>query len=154
MPLRLVKYEDMTTEDHALGLWAEPNDETVWSKGIDEVIEAVLDETEVQDGTLQIYGYVRMDIPSSVLSGEGILEQVIEQVEEEYGDPDGSGVWVATVAVKEAAERLAEQIRHDYPVWPCESVLSVDVDVRKWIEENNPEWLEEEEAEPKGEAEA
>ncbi len=97
--------------------------------------------------TITLYGYARTVLPPTVPDPDDVLDNIMERIEEdEYGDPDGVS-WEdrmdlpAVNGLKAKARELCEAIRLLYKPWSCEQVTKEEVDVEKWIRENEPEWL-------------
>lgn len=76
--------------------------------------------------TVTVYGYARME--PRWPDGEEILVNIVEIIDEEYGDPEGESQDF-TDAMKEAADKLAEVIKRDYRVWSCEVIHTEEVNV-------------------------
>ena len=108
----------------------------------DEAIMNILDGTDKLPDKIEICGYVRM-VPNIELLSANILERLLEDVDDEYGDPDESYTKV-TDAMKEAAKEFLTTVLDEYTVWACEIVKRETVDVMPWVKENCPEWLEKE----------
>ena len=93
---------------------------------------------------LEVYGYARMKppTPDGVLDPDpdGVLERVLEDLDEVYGDPDAATK--PTPAMKAAAQTFVDSIMAEYVSWACYCVHSEMVNVPAWIRENEPEWLE------------
>lgn len=66
------------------------------------------------------------------------LEDAFEQLDERYGDPEGE----ESTLPEDAVTRVADAILASYRVWTCEEVARVVVDVRAWVKEHRPDWLE------------
>jgi hypothetical protein len=96
----------------------------------DEAIENYLDDLDDPlPEEVTVYGFAPIQATRSVdaIAG-GHLEALLESLDEEYGDP-GDRTYVAAV--------LAE-----YKPWACEQVSSEAVNVREWVKEHAPHWLE------------
>ena len=81
--------------------------------------------------------------------GMDLLQTIIEDLDCDYGDPDGE--WLqsdeAIKAMSKAEEDFHKAIRENYEPYRCDPIPGgIDiVDVKIWIRENRPRWLEEEE---------
>lgn len=94
------------------------------SESIRELIE--------DDATIEVFGYKRM-MPSR--SECRFLERLIQDVDEERGDPDGECVAVTneSIDILEAAEdAFIDLFLRHYRPWVCESVVKIIVPFRKW----------------------
>ena len=97
-------------------------------------------------GELEVFGYHRMEV---TFSGGHCLEDLLEHLDENLGDPNGDGA-TASPSMKAAEETFLAAVIAEYKPWACEQSTSEKVDPVAWVKENNPEWLETEEpaAEP------
>lgn len=74
-----------------------------------------------------VYGFAPMELPSASRLSADALDHIIEQLDEEHGDPDDSTE--PTTAMREAALQFAETIRGEYVPWMCEQVAAKAVRV-------------------------
>lgn len=81
-----------------------------------------------------VYGWKRMEIPSAEAIAERVLDDVLERLDEEYGDPDGGFVQPAK-ELNAAALRFAEEVRTHYVSWMCEQATSRIVRVADYVTE-------------------
>ena len=88
---------------------------------------------------LTVYGWKRIKVTADMLYEP--LDDVLERLDEEYGDPDGDGA-DATEKMKEAQKVFLEAVAAEYSCWACEQVAKVEVDPAAWIEQNRPDWME------------
>jgi len=74
------------------------------------------------------------------------LEDIIERLDETYGDPDGIRETEITDRMKSAQDRFLRVVRDEYQAqcWACEEITRVTINVREWIEKHRREWLEDE----------
>lgn len=124
--------------------WGSADDERLTHTELDDAIESMLDGMDdINDlpATIEVCGFARM-APNAKHEAAGVLERLIEILDEEYGDPDG-GYAVATDSMKVAAEEFVTTVLDEYTVWACELVQRQTVNCRLWIKENRPDWLEE-----------
>jgi hypothetical protein len=127
--------------------------ETLTHSEPDEAIEAALDawlspkcnilehlRTAVGE-TLIVHGFTRLKLLTNEwsISAEGILESLIERLDEEYG---GDEPTETTDAMETAAQALSLVMHKEYRVWQCEATHEAVVNVEAWIRENRPDWLE------------
>lgn len=88
--------------------------------------------------TIKVYGYAPMK--TSVSFSNYPLERVLEDLDEEYANPDGEGT-KPTEAMKEAEKAFIEVVEREYKSWMCEVVITEEVVVEDWVKEHHPEWL-------------
>jgi hypothetical protein len=81
---------------------------------------------------IKVYGWARMEIDKGMRAAlaDIALEDVIDRIEEEYGDPDGDVVPDKTDKMREAAATFVEAVLKSYTVWACEQVVEEDFIVR------------------------
>lgn len=112
----------------------------------DEAIEMhldALDSLPAAGETVTVYGWTR--IPVGV-NAEQVLERVLEDLDEEHGNPNVDGNTEPTPKMREAAYVFARAIEAEYESWMCDQTHSAEVDVATWVRENAPHWLEGEHA--------
>lgn len=121
--------------------WGSPDDERLEHSDEDEAIEAILDEMGYPHPdwpeTITICGFARMEVDLPSLNP---LEDCLDRLDEEYGDPDGEPAQ-PTEAMKEAERVFLETIRKEYTTWACEEVCRKEISVAEWVKENRPDWL-------------
>jgi hypothetical protein len=90
-----------------------------------------------------VYGYAHQVISPARRGAltESVLEQLLDELDQEYGDPDDSQT-EATARMRVAAEALVDAVCADYHVWVCDLVSQRDVEVLPWAKEHRPDWLE------------
>ena len=93
---------------------------------------------------LTVYTYRRMKVTApSFLGVDEAAEIIIEQLDEEYGNPDGDNDEVAiTDKAKELYAAFVAEIVGAYIPWACEidkTVPPIVVNVREWVEKNAPD---------------
>ena len=112
-----------------------------------EAVEMILDamDCKVSDlpETIEIYRYKRMKVNKNVKSdAQGLLEDIYERLDEEYGGPDNYSE--PTKQVMEIAESFLTRVYSLYVPWTCEvDGPPIKVNVKDWIKKNAPHWLEE-----------
>lgn len=110
----------------------------------DDAIESLLDgvgDIDKLPETLEIYGYARQ-LPKVNTWAVNILDRFLENLDEEYGNPDGNYT-ESTDSMKEAAEKFVTTVLDDYVSWVCDIVAHKTINVKEWIQKNRPDWLEE-----------
>jgi len=109
--------------------WDEPDREDLRFSDRDEAIEAILDAMDDPlPEKITICGYARMKVSLS-----GILEDILERLDEEYSDPDGNPT-DPTDAMKKAEADFIAVMEREYEPWMCEEVCREEVNVSEWIE--------------------
>ena len=93
-------------------------------------------------GELEVFGYRRMEV---TCSGGHCLEELLDHLDENFGDPNGDGA-EATAKMKAAEETFLAAVIAEYEPWACEQFTSEKIDPVAWVRENCPHWLEEPEA--------
>lgn len=120
--------------------WDAEDSETLRHETLDGAVNAVLDGVQNFPATLVVHGYRRM---KPEISYPRALEDLLEQLDEEYGNPDG-GDTQPTPAMLAAEKAFYEAVLAEYKPWACEQVASVTIDVPTWIREHRPDWLDNE----------
>lgn len=86
----------------------------------DEVVERLMQDEDYSEFPIKVYVFRPMDIAKDENSlSKDILEDIIERLDEEYGDPDGDYT-EPTEDMKKASLELAKVILRDYKSWMCE----------------------------------
>jgi len=73
------------------------------------------------------HGFTKAD-----LLAFSVLERLIEDLDEEYSNPEGNGT-VYTDKMKVAAKEFVDVILDEYTSWACELVKRETIDVQEWI---------------------
>src|SRR5690606_19353922 len=72
------------------------------------------------------------------------LEHILEQLDDEFGDPDSCDGTAATEAMKQAEKVFIAAVLAEYTPWMCEKTGNeVTVDALEWVREHRPDWLQE-----------
>ena len=126
--------------------------ETLSHSTPEEAIEAALDQwlspkvsvlehlTSAVGDTITIYAFKRHALPVDEPDPERVLEDVLDRLDEENGDPDEATT--PTVEMEQAAATFCDAIRRLYTVWQCEIAGEATVNVERFVREEFPEWLE------------
>jgi len=123
--------------------------ERLSDEDMDEAIEAYLDDLWERDQewasyasylpeTLSVYGWKRIKIKPEMLWEP--LEDVLERLDEEFGDPDGEGFQI-TDKMKEAQQAFLATVAAEYKCWACEVAITKEIDPVAWIKEHRPDWM-------------
>ena len=119
-------------------IWDEPDREDLRFFSEDEAIEYILDDIdEPLPEKITICGYARMSISTELFHP---LENILDDLEEEYGNPWGDP-FEPTEKMKEAERTFLEIVQQEYTPWACEEVCRKEIVVANWVKENAPEWL-------------
>lgn len=78
------------------------------------------------------YGYTPMDTPT--LDAHDLTVDVLNFLDEEVGDPNGSGT-EPTEAMLEAARAFHAAVLSEYEPWMHEATVIKEIDVKAWIAE-------------------
>ena len=115
--------------------WDQKDTEVLNYTDIDEAMEGILDDLDPGGcpETLTLVGYVRM---KPTLDPIGIVDNILEGLDETYGDMDGDYT-DATEKMKEAAEVFCKVVLSEYSAWACEPVAKKTINVKEW-RTNNP----------------
>lgn len=114
-------------------LWGLEGDEYLYKIDPDEVVADFVENRLLpgeQPETLVVVGYARREL---ALHAETILEQVIDNLDDEYAGEDATE---PTQRMKEAAEQFAQVMREEYRVWQCEPVCRETINLGDWMSEN------------------
>lgn len=144
--MKTIAYADLTPADIAsVKYWGEPNAEELHYDDPDEALTSIFDNVDTtylrSDEIYTIHGWVPMTFTPKASDADWALEYLLENWDEEYGNPDVATT--VTDGMKKAAQQFVDAIRAEYHVWCCEPILAVTVPVREWVESHNPEWLKE-----------
>lgn len=123
--------------------WGAHDDERLVYTSADDAIEAILDALEPAEfdeiGEVTVYGFQPMK-PSPSL-GWDPLDILLEQLDEQHGDPEGDGTR-PTEAMRAAEKVFIDAVLAEYESWACEpSGEIVTVNALEWVREHRPGWL-------------
>lgn len=112
------------------------------SEYLDECDKTTIREMVKTRPTLTLVEFKRMEIDPARL---GVLEHLLEFLDEEYGNQDGD--WTTpTPDMKSAELTFIKAVLKEYEVWQCEPTgKKEEVDILQWVTENEPDWLNEQE---------
>ena len=117
--------------------WGPRGAEYLYATDKDEAIEAIIDGLDAFPEKIEICGYAEM-IPD--WAHYAPLESMLDNLDEEYGDPDG-GYTKPTPDMKKAEEAFMSVIAEEYEPC-CEVITQETIDVAEWIKVHRPDWLE------------
>jgi hypothetical protein len=118
------------------------NDNPLTCESIDEAVGEYVEYFKaLADGKIEIIGYAPMEVNPYLL--DDILENILERLDEEYGNPDNTEGRKPTEEMKQAEAEFVKKIISFYEPWMCEEVERKTINVKEWIEKNKPERMEE-----------
>jgi len=95
-------------------------------------------------GTVTVYVYRRVTARCPTFA-QDIVDDLLERLDVEYGNPDGGGGAKATKKMLKAAEALIKTVEDEYIPWVCERTgETVRIDAVEWCRWNEPQLLEDE----------
>jgi len=128
-------------KERKIVFWDCEDSERLQHETVDDAVEAYLDaRSEIISGTIIAKGFARRVV--NVESAQNICDDILEGINEEYGDPDADYM-CPTPKMLKAAEKLRDIIAREYVSWACEHVATEEIDIAAWIKENAPHWNEE-----------
>lgn len=99
---------------------------------IDEFLEDV--EPPEWPDEVVVYGFAPMEVRFSGYARDNMLDELVESLDEDYGDPYGnSDDYRPSDAVKAKADELLRLMEAEYPCWTCEEVETVTVPLRDYV---------------------
>ena len=120
-------------------------DERLSCSTVDEYMESVLDimPMEKWPETIRVSSFIRLTVDRREVA---LLDDVLDRLDENYGDPEGyaADAYQPTKEMRDAEKALQDLILKHYKPWMCEDVSSEEVNVKEWVTEHRPHWLEEE----------
>lgn len=109
----------------------------------DDAIEAFLDGLDAASlealDAVSLCGFKRM-VPDWKREAQWLVSDLLGRLDEEYGDPSGESN-KSTPGMLAAARVFIETFKAEYQPWACEPCGSVMVDVKAWVREHRPDWL-------------
>jgi len=100
---------------------------------LDEAIEGIIEDWgDEPRKTLELCGYVRRVLDETWWA-EGILEDIIERLDDEYGGEDSTEI---TEEMKKAAKSFVRKMTSLYTPRQHEIVERKTIDVAAWVKEN------------------
>jgi hypothetical protein len=119
------------TTERTPELWGSPEAERISGTTMDEAIDEILDGFEEDPETIEVCGYAHME-PDIEKTWEGdVLERILLDLDENYGDPDGD-LSDPTEAMEEAEKAFLAVVAKEYKVWMCEEVCRKTINVAEW----------------------
>ena len=126
-------------KEKEIEFWDDEGTEILNYTDKDEAIEYILDGLDELPAKYEICGYARRIMTESAESlGDSVLDDLLERLDDEYGGEDETE---RTDEMKKAATIFANKMLSLYSVWQCEIVKRETIDVKEWVKENRPDWL-------------
>jgi hypothetical protein len=119
------------TMERKIELWGKEDAEYLHCVDKNEAIAEALDDMGELPETIKICGYARMKISTATFSP---LEEIIEVLDENFGDPEGAATELTEV-MEEAEKAFLAVIEKEYKPWACEIVTTETVNVKEWVKE-------------------
>ena len=108
---------------------------------IDEAIEYILDDMTEIPKTIPVSKFKRIDTSKNVDGfSTYILDALIEKLDEEFGDPEGTET-KETDGMKISAKTFIENVLKEYVCWQCEEVEKIEINCKEWILKNRANWI-------------
>jgi hypothetical protein len=112
---------------------------------LNEAIENFLDHIHPElPETVEVYGWRRVPVKASDTLAAQLVERVLEDLDEQYGDPDGDNTEINDV-MRDAGWACVDAIVAEYQrtSWPHEidKDFKMEVNTREWMKEHAPEWF-------------
>ena len=121
--------------------WGQVDKEQLFHTDEYGCIEEILDDMNGPfPEKITICAFARMEVNTIILHP---LEDCLEALDEEYGNPDNGEYSESTEVMREAERAFLTTIKKEYTPWMCEEVCRKEIVVTDWIKENRPDWLEE-----------
>lgn len=120
--------------------WAVGDPDRLQRTDIHDAVIDFLDQCDPHEwpDKIIVKGYARMQISKPDITSE--VENIYEQLDEEFGDPLGDYRCDPTDEVLALADQLARQIRDDYETFACKRVKTIEVPLTDHVPEA---WLDE-----------
>jgi len=116
--------------------WAVGEEELLRHTEIHEAIEDWWDQCYPEavdpDHRVTVYGYAEMPLPSTDYLAFTVLDVLIERLDEEYSDPNGSPTDY-TEKMKQAAYGFVDAVKEEYVSWACHVVTTKTVRVGDYL---------------------
>ncbi len=119
--------------------WDDEGEEWLTHDDMDDAIESILDDMAPSPlpSRIEICGYALMVVKIAT----GALEDVLENLDMKYGNPDGDPK-DPTPKMVLAEEMFLDVVSREYECWTCEIVERREIDVAEWVKSQRPDWLE------------
>ena len=128
--------------------WGEVDDKYLTHTEMNCAIEDILDSLwqeriDSLPETIKVYGFARQRLSdaSKEFIAKDCLERLLEGLDDEYAEPD-AGYSDPTDGMIKASKEFVSAVLKEYVIWACEPVKHEIINVREWIKNNRPDWLE------------
>ena len=119
--------------DERVRFWGGEEQERLSCEDLDEAIGEILEECDPAPDEVVVVGFARLVVtPADLPRPSSVVEYVLDDLDSEYGDPNGGGQY-PTEPMLSAARTLLAVIAGEYRPWACEEVIRVRVDVPGWV---------------------
>jgi hypothetical protein len=117
-------------------LWGGYEEEDLTHETADEAIEAIIDDWDPPYyKTIAVWEYKRKELPPVDKISEEILDILRDRLDEDYGSLEEETTIPNEVRI--AAERFAQVVRQEWPVWRMDRTENkVVVNVGEWLKEH------------------
>ena len=83
-----------------------------------------------------VKGYSPLIITKDESSSFGYhIDNLIENLDENYGNPEEPSDYKLSDKAKELFDKFASQVMEEYPVWQCEVVNNVEINLKEHVRE-------------------
>lgn len=109
-----------------------------------DAVEEYLDDlypTPIKDLSDEVIvsGFEPMEVPEEKFA-EFILEDLLERIDEEFGDPSGQYTNPTAKMVKSSRD-FVKTVVEEFDIWACElSGEQITVNLKEYVRENHPDW--------------
>jgi len=117
-------------------LWGGYEDEDLTHETADEAIEAIIDDWDPPDDkTIVVWEYRRKELPTVDYIRDGLIDWLRDDLDSEYSNPEEEAEVPNEVYI--AAERFAQVVRREWPVWTTERTENkIEANVGEWKRKN------------------
>jgi hypothetical protein len=119
-------------DNRKIEFWGEPNAENLYHSTEDDLIDEMLEGMDPPPETLTICGYARAQLQPADLDFHTPLNDILDDLDEEYGSPDDATE--PTENMIKAERELINTIRKEYFVWRCDPVITKTINVKEWLD--------------------
>ena len=109
----------------------DPSQETLTCVSIREALEEHFDRNDAHPipASIIVYGFASMELGSSYGFAANIVERLLEELDEEFGDPNGVCEQSREVqrVIETAAMDFIDKVKAVYKPWACEQVVEETV---------------------------
>lgn len=117
--------------------WGMEDEERLSCTEIGERVQKFCEDYEGDEPipeTIELIGFDSMKVNEGSYA-EWLLDNLLETLDEEYGDPDGDGT-EPTEGMKQAANEFIKKVFSEYHAWNCEIVCKKTVHIKDYISDD------------------